>query len=122
MFLLQAVLAWIYVRLMLWPIGALMGEPTVTPARSWALMRGQVAGFIIAVIILGAPYFLVSTGFTIIGLSVLHLRPAVSSLRWMWIVSAVLSPAAGLVQHAMAAVIWRAKTTASPPAQPRGRG
>ena len=112
----QALVAWIYVRLMLWPIGALMGEAAVTPARSWALMRGQVAGFVIAVIILSAPLFLASTGFTIITISVLHMRSAVHVLSWTWIASAVLSPASGLVQHAMAAVIWRAKAPGAPSA------
>lgn len=78
----QLVLGWIYVRLMLWPIGALVGKAAVTPARSWALMRGQAAGFIIAVIILGAPDFLATAGVTIVGITILHARlpPGLSPL------------------------------------------
>jgi hypothetical protein len=54
------VLDWIYVRLLLWPIGALVGEPGMTPGRSWALMRGQVAGFVVAVVVLNLPLVLMT--------------------------------------------------------------
>ena len=100
-------------RLMLWPIGALMGEPGVTAGRSWALMRGQAAGFIVAAILLDVPLFLATTGYIFIGGLVLHQR-LTAPFGWLWTATAILGPAAQVAQHAMAAVIWRAKTAASP--------
>jgi hypothetical protein len=35
-----------FARLLLWPIGLLIGEPDLTPRRSWARMRGWTVGYI----------------------------------------------------------------------------
>jgi hypothetical protein len=108
-FIPQAVLAWIYVRLMLWPIGALVAaDAAMTPGRSWALMRGQVAGFVVAAIVLSLPLILVTPLYAAAGVLTHHGQ--VGGLTWLRIATAVFSPAAHLMQHAMAAVIWRAKT------------
>jgi len=80
-FISEAVVAWIYVRLMLWPIGALVAaEPAMTPGRSWSLMRGQVLGFIIAAILLSLPPILISRGYTMAGLFA-H-RPLAAEIGW----------------------------------------
>lgn len=51
-------------RLMLWPIGALVGaRPAMTPGRSWGLMRGQVAGFVGAAILLNLPPILATPAY-----------------------------------------------------------
>lgn len=44
----------VYARLLLWPIGRLMGE-AVPPARSWALMRGATLGYLLAIVLTFVP-------------------------------------------------------------------
>ena len=55
-----AVLAWVVLRLTLWPIGLLMGDAEMTPSRSWALMRGSVLRFLLAALLLAAPVFILN--------------------------------------------------------------
>lgn len=50
----------IYIRLVLWPVGVLTGEP-IRPARSWRLMRGATLRFLGAAALLAAPPLAVST-------------------------------------------------------------
>jgi hypothetical protein len=51
---------WAALRLMLWPIGALVGEAAMGPARSWRLMRGYLWRYVAASILLGALPLLVA--------------------------------------------------------------
>ena len=45
---------WAALRLMLWPIGALVGNAAMGPARSWRLMRGYLWRYVAASVLLGA--------------------------------------------------------------------
>jgi hypothetical protein len=47
-------------RLTLWPIGRLIGDAEMTPARSWRLMRGLVLRYAMAAILLGAPVLILN--------------------------------------------------------------
>ena len=51
---------WIALRLMLWPVGALMGDAAMGPARSWRLMRGYLWRYVAAAALLGALPLLVA--------------------------------------------------------------
>jgi hypothetical protein len=54
---------WAAIRLMLWPIGLLLGDRAVTLGESWRRMRGMVWPYIGASIVLGGLPFLVSLVF-----------------------------------------------------------
>lgn len=45
------VLVFVFARLILWPIGVLMGEPALTPGRSWVLMGGAVWAYVLALVL-----------------------------------------------------------------------
>ncbi len=49
---------WAALRLTLWPISALVGDADMGPGKSWQLMRGAVLRFVLAVILLSAPVFI----------------------------------------------------------------
>lgn len=60
-FLMFPVLLWVVMRLLLWPIGMVMNEPSMTAGRSWRLMRGAVFAYIVAAVALNVlPSLLVS--------------------------------------------------------------
>jgi hypothetical protein len=112
-FLPQVLLAWVYARLMLWPIGALAAaDPAMTAGRSWGLMGGQVVSFVGAAILVSLPLILATPAYAL-GVSFAGRHRVVDDLIWLQVATAVFGPAAQLMQHAMAAVIWRAKTGAS---------
>ena len=104
----QIALTLIYARLVLWPIGLLMGEREMTPVRAWGLMRGQMVGFVVAAVIVHLPVLLVTPAWILATRVGAHGQPIVD-LTWLGIATALLTPAALLMQRAMAAVIWRAK-------------
>jgi hypothetical protein len=52
------VILWTGLRLTLWPIGKLVGDADMTPGRSWKLMQGAVLRYVLAVVLLGAPLFI----------------------------------------------------------------
>ncbi len=49
---------WAALRLTLWPISALVGDCEMSPGKSWQLMRGAVLRYVLAVILLSAPVFI----------------------------------------------------------------
>src|SRR5204863_4631913 len=49
-FLILPVLIWAMMRRLPWPIGMVMGEPSMTAGKSWRLMRGAVLAYILAAI------------------------------------------------------------------------
>lgn len=51
---------WVALRLMLWPVGALMGDAAMGPARSWRLMGGYLWRYVAAAVLLGALPLLVA--------------------------------------------------------------
>ena len=51
-------LLWAALRLTLWPISALVGDGDMSPGKSWRLMRGAVLRYVLAVILLSAPVFI----------------------------------------------------------------
>ncbi|THD81291.1 MAG: hypothetical protein E7812_04635 [Phenylobacterium sp.] len=52
---------WVCLRLLLWPIGLLLGEAAAAPGRSWARMRGVVWPSALTFLVLGAPPLLAGT-------------------------------------------------------------
>lgn len=103
-FLLAApVLVWAALRLLLWPIGLLMGERALTLSRAWALMRRAVAGYLGAVVVLaGAP--------TLLAVWLGGVFNAGGGV--FWLVAGMASAAfGGLLSAAVAAEIYRARVT-----------
>ncbi len=106
-FLSEAVLAlaafvlllWATLRLLLWPVGRLMGEADMSPERSWSLMRGGVVGYFGASVLLTAPMFMLSM---IPAVMTLHGDRAQGEL-----LAAPLGSAMTLVFAAVAAEIYR---------------
>ncbi|WP_372784150.1 hypothetical protein [Phenylobacterium sp.] len=92
-------LVWSTLRLLLWPVGRLMGEADMTPDRSWSLMRGGVVGFFGASTLLTAPLFMLSM---IPAMLTLHGDHAQGEL-----LGAPLGSAMTLVFAAVAAEIYR---------------
>jgi hypothetical protein len=54
-------LTWVTLRLTLWPVARLVGEPSVTFARSWRLMRGAVWPYVWAAILVATAPMIVAT-------------------------------------------------------------
>ncbi len=53
-------MAYVLLKVTLWPIGRLMGRPEVTPGRSWRLMRKATRGVILAYVLAIVPLMVVS--------------------------------------------------------------
>ncbi|THD50789.1 hypothetical protein [Phenylobacterium sp.] len=101
--------AWLFTRLLLWPIGALAGEAAMTPRRSFSLMDGYVLGFVAAVILVNVPLTLATTGFTLLSGASRHpglgqISPTTEALF------ALIGPPVHLLERAMAALLYRART------------
>jgi hypothetical protein len=102
-------LFWVFVRLLLWPVGALLGDAKVTPRRSWSLMEGYVGGYVLAVIVINLPILLVS---------LLDAAAAIRSPQGFaahprlgfTVAASLLGPAAQILQLAMTAILYRART------------
>ncbi len=60
------VLLWAALRLTLWPIACLVSDEDMSPGRSWKLMRGAVLRFSLAVMLLGAPVFILDLMVTLL--------------------------------------------------------
>jgi|GEM_PF-2569515 len=60
------VLLWASLRLTLWAIGRLVCDEDMSPGRSWKLMRGAVLSFALAVMLLGAPVFILDLVVTLL--------------------------------------------------------
>jgi hypothetical protein len=112
-FAVEVVLYWIYARLLLWPIGAAMGNAAMRPGRSWALMRGHVARYVIAVILINLPLVVLASAFPIAAIR-LRLLSAHDLVAVTTVTTAVLGPGVQLLQHAIAAVLYRARTAPPP--------
>ena len=54
------VVCWVALRLTLWPIAKLLGDTRVTAEQSWQLMRGAVLRYAGALVLLVAPFVMVS--------------------------------------------------------------
>jgi hypothetical protein len=102
------VVGWIYARLLLWPIGALAGDQAMTPGRSWARMKGYVASYIGVVVVLGLPGAILPA----IGV-VLRLTNATELRDQMQVLVGVLGPIAALLEHAVAANLYRSRSEAA---------
>lgn len=87
-----------FARLILWPIGALVGEP-VTPARSYFVMQGAVWPFISGLLLLTVPIALLGT---LIKLALDHRAPALGL-----VLAAPVWGSLSLVSDAAAAEIYR---------------
>lgn len=108
-FAMEVVLYWIYARLLLWPIGAAMGDAAVTPGRSWSLMRGHVGRYVIAVILISLPLVALVTIYPIAAIR-MRLLPAHDLVAVTTVMNAIVGPGVQLLQHAIAAVVYRART------------
>lgn len=101
------VAGWICVRLLLWPIGALAGDASMTPGRSWRLMRGYVAPYVGVVVLFSLPTAILPP------LAVaLRLTGVAAVIDHTAAVLAVVGPIAALFQHAAAASLYRDRTAA----------
>lgn len=94
----------IYIRLVLWPVGVLVGEP-IGSAASWRLMRGATWRFLGAVALLAAPPLAISTitGFEFIRRHDLPMEPA----------AVVFAALANLATAAVTAAVFRARSNPS---------
>jgi len=98
---------WIFARLLLWPIGAVAGDATVTPRRSWGLMNGYVLGFVVAVILVNLPLTLATTGYAMLAP---HRHAPPGTLTPTFIVAfGLLGPPAHLLERAMSVLLYRAR-------------
>jgi hypothetical protein len=100
--------AWIFTRLLLWPIGAVAGDAGMTPGRSWRLMDGYVLGYVAAVILINLPITLWSTGSTLLNGPSRHLPLAdLTSARTLTAI--LFGPPVQFLARAMAVRLYRAR-------------
>ena len=92
-------MVWLALRLTLWPIGRLLGDRRVTSEQSWILMRGGVASYAAAVLLLTAPMLVLNT--LVLTLTA-HASPLVRDAA-----GAPLSAAIVLAAAAVAAEVYR---------------
>jgi hypothetical protein len=97
---------WATLRLTLWPIGRLLGNVEVTASRSWKLMRGAVLRYAMALILLGAPVFILSVMVAMLTKPQGHL---ISQLA-----VTPLTSLAALLAAAVAAEVYRARVVVAP--------
>jgi hypothetical protein len=106
------VLWWLYARLLLWPIGALAGNPDMTARRSWDRMNGYVTGFAVAVIAINLPMTLATFGYSFTHRAAILGRPEQLPLV-LGIATVLVGAPVQLLQRAMAAVLYGALTTST---------
>jgi hypothetical protein len=99
--------AWIFTRLLLWPIGALAGEAAMTPRRSWRLMDGYVLGYVAAVILINLPITLWGAGSVFVGVTTRH-APLTGFTSATTLAAALIGPPVQLLERAMAVLLYRA--------------
>jgi hypothetical protein len=109
----EVVLYWLYARLLLWPMGALMGNTAMGPARSWALMRGQVMRYLLAAILVNLPLVLLGASYAAVKL-LTHRALTQGPDPMTAVVTPILGPAVQLLQHAVAAAVYRARVRNEP--------
>jgi hypothetical protein len=103
---------WIFARLLLWPIGALARDEAMTPQRSWCLMNGYVLGFVVAVVLINLPMTLWSLGYAMLAP---HRHAPLGTLTPTFIVTfALIGPPVHLLERAMSALLYRARTGEAP--------
>jgi hypothetical protein len=106
--------AWIFARLMLWPIGALAGEAAMTPGRSWRPMDGYVPAYVVAVILINLPLTVATTGYAIVSGAAHHVRSGDISPT-MAIAFALIGPPVHLLERAMTGLLYRARAAKTSP-------
>jgi hypothetical protein len=104
--------AWIFTRLLLWPIGPLAGETGMTPGRSWRLMDGYVVPYVAAVILINLPITLWSVIPTLLGGAARH--AALTDLSARTLTAALFGPPVQLLGRAMAVLLYRARAAKNP--------
>lgn len=96
------VVLWAYARLILWPVGRLMGDEAFSAARSWRLMRGAVGAYILGLIlVVAAP--------AILG-AIIYSPYRHDGALWRIVVTAPVQGLAGLLSSALTAVLYRRRT------------
>jgi hypothetical protein len=94
------VLAWVFTKLMLWPIGRLTGRSDVTPGASWAATRGLVLSWLGARLITALPMVLVGVPLVVID------RTTTATSLPVQFATRFLSAAGSLVGAGMAAAFY----------------
>jgi hypothetical protein len=99
---------WMALRLTLWPIGRLVGDAEMSAGRSWRQMRGAVMGYILAVVLLSAPVFILEM------MVVMLMKPEGHLLTQVSV--APLNSLMALLAAAVAAEIYRMRVRLQPTA------
>jgi hypothetical protein len=96
-------LAWIMVRLLLWPISQLSEDGALPPRRSWQLMRGAFWHYVGAAILAGLLP-------SIVAVSLISLYRA-NGAAWILIAQAPFNGVLGLIFTAVGVEVYRARVT-----------
>ncbi len=99
---LMFVVLWVYARLILWPVGRLMGDEAFSAARSWQLMRGAVGAYILGLILVVAAPVIVG--------AVIYSPYRHDGALWRIVAAAPVQGLAGLLSSALTAVLYRRRT------------
>lgn len=98
----------ILTRLLLWPIGHLIGEP-VTPAGSWRRMEGQVLKYFLAIVLLTFPVFGVSMLLFVQPLGEVGVEGSAGTIA----LNRVMATASTAAATALSAAMWRRRKGAT---------